>query len=82
VGGGDSSTGAGFGGGCALAVIKASIPNEWKISESEEMIVKGKDFTEKINVVIVEITVVDIECHSIKKITIMPLGRSTLSSKS
>jgi hypothetical protein len=26
---------------------KASIPNEWKILESEEMIVKGKDFTEK-----------------------------------
>jgi hypothetical protein len=26
---------------------KASIPNEWSISESEEVIVKGKDFTEK-----------------------------------
>jgi hypothetical protein len=26
---------------------KTSIPNEWRISESEEMIIKGKDFTEK-----------------------------------
>jgi hypothetical protein len=47
---------------------KATIPNEWKILETEEILIEGKDFTEKEEFGLVKIFVVlNIKYYNIKK---------------